>query len=118
MNIDILRSDDGGQSWGLTSSWFLDTDNDQYAHADIHIFAFPPNYDGTTVEHMYVGNDGGIQRVNNAATGRTLSVLEYCGIALEVGFGVTPEDFGVPTFVPDDTIVDWDNLNTLLKRSN
>lgn len=109
--IDILRSDDGGQSWGLTSSWFLDTANDQYAHADNHIFAFPPNYDGTTVEHMYVGNDGGIQRVNNAATGRTLTVQEYCGISLQFGFGVTPEDFGVPTFVPDESILDWDNLN-------
>lgn len=109
--IDIMRSSDGGQSWGLTSSWFLDTANDQYAHADNHIFAFPPNYDGTTVETMYVGNDGGIQRANRALTGRTFTVQEYCGIALEFGFGVTPEDFGVPTFVPDAEIINWDNLN-------
>lgn len=29
-------------------------------HADKHAFAFPPNYNGTSVNHYYIGSDGGV----------------------------------------------------------
>lgn len=31
-----------------------------YVHADKHAFAFPPNYNGTSVKTFYVGGDGGV----------------------------------------------------------
>ncbi|TDF41629.1 hypothetical protein EYS14_01895 [Alteromonadaceae bacterium M269] len=113
--IDVLRSSDAGQSWGLTSAWFLPTDDPHYAHADNHIFTFTPGYDGVDNQTIYVSNDGGIQRVANATTGRTLTTLEYCGLALEFGFGVTPENFGVDTFTTDEAILTWENLNNNLQ---
>jgi photosystem II stability/assembly factor-like uncharacterized protein len=113
--IDIFRSTDAGESWGLTSAWFLPTDDPQYAHADNHILTFPPGYDGVDNQSLYVGNDGGVQRVANAGSGRALTTLEYCGIALENGFGVVPEDFGVDTFVAEEDNLVWENLNNGLQ---
>jgi hypothetical protein len=114
--IDIFRSSDAGQSWGITSNWFLETDDPLYAHADNHILTFPPGYDGVDNQSIYAGNDGGIQRVENATSGRTLTTLEACAVALENAFNVVPEDFGVDTFTgPDETNLTWENLNNGLQ---
>ena len=113
--IDIFRSSDAGQSWGITSGWYLPTDNTQYAHADNHIFTFTPGYDGVDNQSIYVGNDGGIQRVANATSGRTLTPQEYCALGLQFGFGLAPEIFGLTTFAPDDTLIAWENLNSNLQ---
>lgn len=64
--IDLWRSDDGGANFGIASYWWIGEGDPNYAHADQHVIAFHPNYDGTTNQTLYVGNDGGIQRTDNA----------------------------------------------------
>lgn len=77
--IDLFRSDDGGVNWGVASYWWLDKPvagaSSPYAHADQHTIVFHPKYDGAGNQMMFVGNDGGIFRTDNAraavATGKT-----------------------------------------------
>jgi len=64
--IDLWRSDDGGQNWGVASYWWFDTTDPNYAHADNHTIAFHPNYNGTTNQQMFVTSDGGLFRTSNA----------------------------------------------------
>ena len=68
--IDLFRSDDGGANWGLASYWWAPTTNPHYAHADQHAIAFHPGYNGTANQMMFVGNDGGVFRTDNAARPR------------------------------------------------
>jgi hypothetical protein len=74
--IDLFRSDDGGANWGMASHWWGTAPPvPEYAHADQHRIVFHPDYNGTTNQTMWVGNDGGVFRTNNArasvATGPT-----------------------------------------------
>jgi uncharacterized protein (TIGR03437 family) len=64
--IDLFRSDDGGATWGLASYWWLAENNEKFAHADHHVIAFHPQYNGTTNQMMFVANDGGVQRTETA----------------------------------------------------
>jgi hypothetical protein len=64
--IDLWRSDDGGQNWGVASYWWFDPSRSGYVHADQHTITFSPSYDGTTNQQMFVTNDGGIFRTDNA----------------------------------------------------
>jgi len=64
--IDLFRSDDGGANWGLASYWWPEPSVPQYAHADHHIIAFHPNYNGTSNKQMFIGNDGGVYRTDDA----------------------------------------------------
>jgi hypothetical protein len=69
--IDLFRSDDGGQNWGIGSTWWADRTASQYAHGDQHVIVFHPNYNGDSNKTMYVCSDGGIFQTDNAraATG-------------------------------------------------
>ena len=63
--MEIYRSDDGGQSFGLASHWdalfFNNPDyNGAYVHADQHALIFHPDYDGDNNKTMYAINDGGM----------------------------------------------------------
>ena len=59
--IDLFRSDDGGQNWGVASYWWFFSGVDGfprdpwYAHADHHVIVFHPQYDGVGNKTMYVG---------------------------------------------------------------
>jgi photosystem II stability/assembly factor-like uncharacterized protein len=65
--IDLFRSDDAGQNWGIASYWwFPPIANSEYAHADNHTLVFHPQYNGTTNQILYAGSDGGIFRSSNA----------------------------------------------------
>jgi uncharacterized repeat protein (TIGR01451 family) len=75
---DLFRSDNGGVNWGVASYWWFtsngtvppaNADTPQYAHADQHAIVFHPNYNGTTNQTMFVGNDGGIFKTDNAKVG-------------------------------------------------
>ena len=69
--IDLFRSDDGGANWGLASYWWFDQGVDaEYAHADNHVIMFHPGYNGTTNKTMYVANDGGVFRTDDARAAR------------------------------------------------
>lgn len=66
--IDLFRSDDGGRNWGLASYWwaFGAETAPSYAHADQHVIAFHPKYNGKKNKVLYVGNDGGVFQTRNA----------------------------------------------------
>ncbi|WP_444997134.1 GlyGly-CTERM sorting domain-containing protein [Aliikangiella sp. IMCC44359] len=76
--IDLWRSDDAGANWDAVSRWWDDVDSPHYAHADQHTIVFHPDYDGDTNKTLFVGNDGGIQRTDNADSA-TLGVPGICG---------------------------------------
>ena len=100
--IDLFRSDDGGQTFGLADYWFGDqtslVPDANYSHADQHTIVFHPNYDGVTNQTMYVGSDGGVFRTLNA---RAATSQEDCPLPadqplpdivwapLNNGYGVT-----------------------------
>ena len=62
--IDVFRSDDSGANWGIAAYW--DRSGSEYAHADNHVIVFHPAYDGSANQTMYLGNDGGLFRTDNA----------------------------------------------------
>lgn len=64
--VDLFRSDNAGQNFGLASYWYFDPTDPNYVHADHHALAFHPDYNGTTNQILYSGSDGGIARTNNA----------------------------------------------------
>ncbi|HQV28290.1 MAG TPA: hypothetical protein PKZ61_09360 [Thermoflexales bacterium] len=64
--LDIWRSMDGGQNLRKVSDWVDYQRNGFSAHADQHIFVNDPGFDGTTNLALYVGNDAGIFRADNA----------------------------------------------------
>ena len=67
--IDMFRSDDGGANWKVISYWWIDTPPPplpQYNHADHHAITFHPQWNGTTNQTLFTGNDGGVYRTNNA----------------------------------------------------
>jgi hypothetical protein len=74
--IDVWRSDNGGVNWGVSSYWWFqgngtppNNGDPQLVHADNHIIVFHPNYNGSTNQTMFVGDDGGIYKTDNAKTG-------------------------------------------------
>jgi len=74
--IDLFRSDNGGVNWGVASYWWFqgngtppNNGDPQLVHADNHVLAFHPNYNGTTNQTLIVGDDGGIYKTDNAKTG-------------------------------------------------
>ena len=74
--VDLFRSDNGGVNWAVASYWWFqgngtppNNGDPQLVHADNHIIAFHPNYNGTTNQTMFAGNDGGIYKTNNAKAG-------------------------------------------------
>jgi photosystem II stability/assembly factor-like uncharacterized protein len=94
--IDLYRSDDGGQTFGLAEYWFFYRDDPPpptQVHVDQHEIAFHPGFDGTTNQIMFVGNDGGLYRTANA---RAATTQEECPIGPDPG-------------PPPDII--WENMN-------
>jgi len=73
---DLFRSDNGGVNWGVASYWWFqgngvapNNGDPQLVHADNHVIVFSPNYNGTSNQTMYVGDDGGIYKTDNAKDG-------------------------------------------------
>ena len=74
--IDLFRSDNGGLNWAVASYWWFqgngtppNNGDPQLVHADNHVLVFHPNYNGTTNQTLFVGDDGGIYKTANAKTG-------------------------------------------------
>jgi len=73
---DLFRSDNGGVNWGVASYWWFqgngtppNNGDPQLVHADNHAIVFHPNYNGTTNQTMFAGDDGGIYKTDNAKDG-------------------------------------------------
>ena len=58
--VETFRSDSSGTSWGWGNFWFLNPTDGSYAHADDHVIAFDPRFDGSSNSTMYLGTDGGV----------------------------------------------------------
>ena len=91
--IDLMRSDDGGQNWGVAGYWWFNQGHPNYVHADQHVIRFHPGYNGTTNKQMYVANDGGVFRTNDAQANVGTTVNQVCG-------------------TPASGMVTWTELNT------
>ena len=64
-SVDLFRSEDGGRTWGEVSYWWAFAAK-SWVHADQHTIVFDPGYNGTTNQTIFVTNDGGIFRTDNA----------------------------------------------------
>lgn len=101
--IDLFRSDDGGRSWGMMSSWVW-PDVKDYVHADQHAIVFHPRYDGVANKTLFVANDGGLFKTADAlapaATGSsaacTTGAIQAEWTSLNNGYGVTQFYHGTP----------------------
>ena len=111
--VDLFRSDDAGKSWGLASYWWAQLDDGSYlptySHADQHVIAFHPRYNGTTNRTMFVGGDGGIYKTRNARAATQKQAAGICDPfageveweSLNNGYAVTQFYHGLP--YPDGT---------------
>jgi photosystem II stability/assembly factor-like uncharacterized protein len=104
--IDLFRSDDGGMNWGIASYWWADNVFPQYAHADHHVIVFHPQYDGVINKVMFVGNDGGLFRTDDATAPTSANPCNPSGgmrwTSLNNNYGVTQFYHGLP--YPNGTI--------------
>ncbi len=102
--VDLFRSDDGGVNWGMASFWHLPPANQRYAHADHHAIVFHPQFNGATNRAMFVGNDGGVFRAEDAraqtATGERAvcspDANRFAWVSLNNNYSVTQFNHGVP----------------------
>ena len=96
--IDLYRSDDQGQNWGLASCWWANSGTPYFVHADQHAIVFHPNYNGTTNTTVFVGNDGGVFRSDTARAATNSSPCSTSGnfvwTSLNNGYGVTQFYYG------------------------
>jgi len=93
--VDLFRSDDGGVNFEIPGYWMfylVQPPLPYYIHPDHHTIVFHPGYDGVANQTMYVGNDGGLFRTQNA---RAATSLEDCPL---------PPNLPLPE-------VEWENLN-------
>jgi len=91
--IDLFRSDNGGVNWAVASYWWFqgngtppNNGDPQLVHADNHVLVFHPNYNGTTNQTLFVGDDGGLYKTDNAKTGN----VGYVGGIAPGGGVITP----------------------------
>ncbi len=97
--IDLFRSDDGGANWGIASYWWAPTTDPHYAHADQHGIVFHPRYDGTNNRTMFVTNDGGIFRTDNAQAATAKGTSAPCDTDnTQVSWKSLNNDYGVTQF--------------------
>ncbi|HTG18172.1 MAG TPA: hypothetical protein VK747_23195, partial [Blastocatellia bacterium] len=102
--IDLFRSDDGGANWGMASHWWAPTGHSHLAHADQHVILFHPDYNGGSNKKMYVANDGGIFRTDDARAATATGSTAPCSFdngsvswtSLNNGYGVTQFYHGLP----------------------
>ena len=62
--IDVFRSDDGGKNWGIAAFWQISAP--KLVHADVHVLAFSPFYNGGDNQTLFAATDGGMYRTDNA----------------------------------------------------
>jgi len=83
--IDVARSDDGGVNWGFAGPAYLNGDFELGAiHPDQHTIVFHPKYDGAANQIIYLGNDGGLFRTNNARAAVATTPANVCNFAQQV----------------------------------
>jgi hypothetical protein len=103
--IDVARSDDGGANWGIAgfaydyTSGSLVYGRPNQLHPDQHFITFHPQYNGTSNQQMFVGNDGGIWRSDNARATVGTGPTGACNAANSaVRFTALNNNYGVTQF--------------------
>jgi|GEM_PF-261746 len=103
--IDVARSDDGGANWGIAgfaydyTSGSLVYGRPNQIHPDQHFITFHPQYNGTTNQQMFVGNDGGVWRTDNARAAVSTGPTGACNSANSaVRFAPLNNNYGVTQF--------------------
>jgi uncharacterized protein (TIGR03437 family) len=82
--IDLARSDDGGRTWGLAGLVYTGGSNEliysrpNQLHPDQHTIVFHPQYNGTSNQQMFIGNDGGLWRTDNARAAVATGAQALC----------------------------------------
>lgn len=77
--VDLFRSDDGGVNWGLAGFSYVGANFGLGpTHPDQHVILFHPQYNGTTNQQMFVGNDGGVFRTDNARAAIATGPAAHC----------------------------------------
>ncbi len=79
--LDLWRSDDEGVTLTKISDWHLYHVDGSSAHADQHAIVPIPGYGGSDLR-VYVGNDGGVQMVQNI---RTATETSWTNLADNLG---------------------------------
>lgn len=85
--IDLWRSTNGGTTLTRISDWtkYHNNSSANSAHADHHIIIQHPDFNNSTNKSVYVGNDGGIQRMTDYSTVTTTSGwTNLCGSTLGI----------------------------------
>ena len=96
--VDVFRSDDGGKTWGVASYWWLDNTKQGWLHADQHVFTFHPKWDGAKNQTMFVANDGGIFRTDNALAAVGHGTAGACDSVALTEWRSLDHDYGVTQF--------------------
>jgi photosystem II stability/assembly factor-like uncharacterized protein len=103
--VDLFRSDDGGQSWGVASYWWAMGPNGggpaapSWAHADQHAIVFDPRYDGSSVKTAYFTNDGGVARTDDTLAATAKGPKAPCDPAMsQLQFTPLNNSYGVTQF--------------------
>src|SRR5712691_1523782 len=91
--VDLFRSDDGGRNWGPASYWF---GGPSFVHADQHNMVFHPQYDGRSNQTLFLTNDGGVYRTDNARASITRGPNALCDErSSSVQFTSLAQNYGV-----------------------
>ena len=97
--VDLFRSDDGGQSWGLASYWWARDLGPSFVHADQHAIVFHPDYDGVSNTSMFSATDGGVFRTDNPGASIGRDAAAVCDFARSsVDFTPLNHNFGITQF--------------------
>ncbi len=95
--VDLFRSDDGGRNWGLASYWW--GSGPSYLHADQHNIVFHPGYNATSNQTIYLANDGGVARTDNALAALATGAHATCEPAnSQIAFTSLAHEYGVTQF--------------------
>ncbi|MGH9838080.1 MAG: hypothetical protein ACREEM_04775 [Blastocatellia bacterium] len=78
--IDLFRSDDGGANWGVGGNVYP-FEGPSNIHPDQQAIVFHPQYNGTSNQTLFVGNDGGIYKTENARAAIPFSPPAACDAA-------------------------------------
>ncbi len=96
--VDLFRSDDAGASWRPASYWW-DGTTPSYMHADQHAIVFDPGWGVDGDQTLWIGNDGGVFRADNALAPVGILKSPVCdGRASEIAFVNRGHGLGITQF--------------------
>ena len=98
--IEIARSDDGGVNWGVAAQAYANGNFDLGPiHPDQHIIVFHPKYDGVGNQTIFIGNDGGLFRSDNARAATATTTANVCNpTSIGVKWTSINNNYGVTQF--------------------